>query len=134
MVLGRVKRYALFFFIGAAGYAAIEIIWRGRTHWSMALAGGLCFILFSLVAEGFAEWPLVIKAVLCAVGVTAVELVLGLVFNVMLGMNVWDYSHIPLNLMGQICPLTIVCIVFKVRLVEWQQKRKNDYSTIAYGR
>ena len=105
MVLSRVKRYALFFFIGAAGYAAIEIIWRGRTHWSMALAGGLCFILFSLVAEGFAEWPLVVKAVLCAVGVTAVELVFGLVFNVMLGMNVWDYSHIPLNLMGQICPL-----------------------------
>ena len=47
----RIKKYALLFLIGAVGYASIEIIWRGRTHWSMIIAGGLCFILFSLVAE-----------------------------------------------------------------------------------
>ena len=105
MVFGRVKRYTLFFFIGAAGYSAIEVIWRGHTHWSMALAGGLCFILFSLVAEGFADKPIIVKALLAALGVTAVELVFGLIFNVMLGMGVWDYSNLPLNLFGQICPL-----------------------------
>ena len=105
MFLGRLKRYTAFFIIGAFGYAAIEIIWRGHTHWSMALAGGLCFILFSLVAEGFAESPILVKAILCAIGVTLVELVFGLIFNVTLGMDVWDYSYMPFNLMGQICPL-----------------------------
>ena len=105
MVYSRIKRYLLFFIIGALGYAAIEIIWRGHTHWSMALAGGICFIIFSLVAEGFSDLPILIKAVLCAVGVTLVELVFGLIFNVLLGMSVWDYSNMPLNFLGQICPL-----------------------------
>lgn len=105
MFFRRLKRYLLLFIIGALGYAAIETIWRGYTHWSMALAGGLCFIIFSLVAEGFRERSILFKAMLCAVGVTLVELVFGLIFNVTLGMDVWDYSHLPLNLFGQICPL-----------------------------
>ena len=28
------------FALGAAGYAALELLWRGRTHWTMALTGG----------------------------------------------------------------------------------------------
>lgn len=105
MVFVRIKRYLAFFIIGALGYTAIEMIWRGRTHWSMALAGGICFILFSLVAEGFSDMPLLVRAFLSAVGVTLVELVFGLIFNIMLGMRVWDYSKMPLNFLGQICPL-----------------------------
>ena len=49
------KKYSLFFTIGAIGYAAIEIIWRGFTHWSMMIAGGLCFVLFSFVEEMLKE-------------------------------------------------------------------------------
>ncbi len=105
MVFVRIKRYLAFFIIGALGYTAIEMIWRGRTHWSMALAGGICFILFSLVAEGFSDMPLLVRAFLAAVGVTLVELLFGLIFNRLLGMGVWDYSDMPFNLMGQICPL-----------------------------
>ena len=37
--------------------------------------------------------------------ITAVEFVFGLVFNVFLGMSVWDYSSVPGNILGQICPL-----------------------------
>ena len=104
MVLRRIKRYFAFFIIGALGYLAIEIIWRGHSHWSMALAGGLSFVIFSLVAEGFADMPIIVKAVLCAVGVTAIELLFGVIFNMALGMRVWDYSAMPFNFMGQICP------------------------------
>ena len=104
MVLRRIKRYLAFFIIGALGYLAIEIIWRGHTHWSMALAGGLSFVIFSLVAEGFSDMPIIVKAVLCAVGVTAVELLFGVIFNMALGMRVWDYSGMPFNFLGQICP------------------------------
>ena len=103
--ISRLKRYAACFVLGAIGYAAIEIIWRGRTHWSMMIAGGICFIIFSIVAETMQDKGMLLKAVVCALGVTVVEFIFGLVFNLWLGMGVWDYSNMPLNLMGQICPL-----------------------------
>ena len=100
----KLKKYALFFIIGAIGYAAIEVIWRGYTHWSMMIAGGICFSLFSLVAEKM-RGGMLAKAIVCALSVTAVELIFGIIFNLWLKMNVWDYSHIPLNFLGQICPI-----------------------------
>ena len=101
----RVKKFSLLFILGAVGYGAIEVIWRGYTHWSMMIAGGICFIIFSLVAERFKEKGIIIKAGICAVGVTVVEFLFGVIFNLIFKMNVWDYSHMPLNLFGQICPL-----------------------------
>ena len=39
------RREALSVFaLGAAGYPLLEVCWRGRTHASMALAGGLAFL------------------------------------------------------------------------------------------
>ena len=32
------------FLIGGVTYAMIEIMWRGNTHWTMVLLGGLCFL------------------------------------------------------------------------------------------
>ena len=100
----RTAKFVLVFLIGAVGYALIEIIWRGYTHPTMIAAGGICFLVFSLIAERMRSLPLLIKAVTAAISVTAVELIFGLVFNVGLGMRVWDYSNMPLNLLGQICP------------------------------
>ena len=100
-----IKKYGLLFILGAVGYAAMETIWRGHTHWSMMIAGGLCFILFSMVAEMLNGKSLLVKAAVCAVGVTAIEFIFGVVFNIYLGMGVWDYSHVPFNVMGQICPM-----------------------------
>lgn len=104
-VLRRVKKYAIFFATGAVGYAAIEVIWRGHTHWTMVIAGGVCFIIFSLVEEFFSERGILFKAMLCALGVTAVEFIFGVVFNLIFGMGIWDYSNMPLNILGQICPV-----------------------------
>lgn len=101
----RFEKRAVLFTIGGAGYGIIELLWRGRTHWTMIIAGGMCFLMFSHVAERFRGRPLVFKASLCALGVTAVELAFGVVFNLIFGMGVWDYSDQPLNLYGQICPL-----------------------------
>ena len=101
----RIKKYALCFILGAIGYGAIETIWRGHTHWSMMIAGGLCFVLFSVVARLMRHRNVLLKAAVCAIGVTAIEFIFGLIFNLWLKMNVWDYSKMPLNLLGQICPL-----------------------------
>ena len=46
-----------------------------------------------------------------AVVVTVLEFITGLVVNVWLGLNVWDYSDMPLNILGQIClPFSIAWI------------------------
>lgn len=103
--MSKFKKHTIFFVIGGVGYGLIEILYRGHTHWSMLIAGGLCFVSFSVIAKLFKKKPLIFKAFLCSVSVTIVELVFGLIFNMILKMNVWDYSNMPLNLYGQICPL-----------------------------
>ena len=105
MASRRIKKYPLLFLIGAVGYGAIEMIWRGYTHWSMMIAGGLCFILFSIVSERMSGHHILLQATICALGVTAIEFVFGVVFNIWLRMGVWDYSNMPFNILGQICPL-----------------------------
>ncbi len=97
------KRYLIIFAAGSAGYGFIEILWRGRTHWSMLIAGGLCFVVFSVIEKHLKNTRLLYKCILGSISVTLVELVFGLVFNVLLGQKVWDYSRMPLNLAGQIC-------------------------------
>lgn len=100
-----IKRYAAHFVIGGTGYGIIELIWRKHTHWTMILAGGICFIIFSVIAEKLATKPLAIKAVLASLCITLIELIFGVIFNIHFKMNVWDYSDIPMNILGQICPI-----------------------------
>ena len=90
--------------LGGLLYAGIELLWRGRTHWTMALLGGVCFVLIGLVNEVLPEdTPLVRQMALGAALVTAAELLAGLVLNRWLGLGIWDYSGLPLNLWGQVC-------------------------------
>lgn len=110
------KNYIVLFGLGAFAYGLLEVIWRGNSHWSMMIAGGICFIIFSLIAEKLKGIPFLYKCILGSLAVTTIELIFGLIFNVMLGLSVWDYSDIPLNLFGQICLLFSVlwgflCIV-----------------------
>ena len=35
--------------------------------------------------------------------ITVLEFITGCIVNLWLGWNVWDYSNLPLNLLGQIC-------------------------------
>ena len=102
---GLFKKYAICFSVGGVGYGIIELLWRGRTHWTMIIAGGICFIIFSLIEENLEKKSVILKSLLCSLAVTTVELIFGVIFNVWLGMKIWDYSKMPLNLLGQICPL-----------------------------
>ena len=92
------------FLLGGAAYGAIELAWRGHTHWTMLAAGGLCYVFMYLIASrtGLGR---VWQYLLCAAAVTAIEFITGAVVNVALGWGVWDYSDRPLNLYGQVCLL-----------------------------
>ncbi len=99
-------KYILLFFIGGYTYCGIELLFRGFTHISMLAAGGICFILIGSMNEAFPRRiSLLSQMVLSAVIITAVEFLSGLIVNVWLGLNVWDYSKLPYNFMGQICLL-----------------------------
>lgn len=99
-------KYSLLFLIGGFAYGGIEILFRGYSHISMLAAGGICFILIGLINEVYSwEISFVSQMVISSFIITAVEFIFGLVVNVWLGLNVWDYSDQPYNLMGQTCIL-----------------------------
>ncbi len=90
---------------GALGYGLIEVLWRGSTHPTMLLAGGVCLLSLGEVNRRMAGQPLLYRCVAGGSLITGVELAIGAVCNLGLGMNIWDYSGIPLNFRGQICLL-----------------------------
>lgn len=92
---------ALLFTAGGCGYVGLELLWRGRSHSSMFLAGGSCFLLLGGVERKLSRYPRAIRAAAGAGVITAVELATGLLINRQYA--VWDYRQMPLNLAGQIC-------------------------------
>lgn len=103
-------KYLFLFLVGGAIYCVIELLYRGYTHPSMYILGGLCFIVCGLFNEIF-EWdtPLLIQMLLSSIAITDLEFITGIIVNLILHLNVWDYSDLPFNLLGQIClPFCII--------------------------
>lgn len=90
------------FAAGAVLYPCVELMWRGRTHPSMALAGGMGLCWLKWVNRRMANRPLFAAALAGGAGITAMEYGLGRLFN--RKYTVWDYRKQPGNLHGQICP------------------------------
>ncbi len=106
LLYNRFLQYTLLFFVGGFSYGGIEILFRGHSHISMFIAGGICFILIGLLNESyFVHMSLISQMVISAGIITGVEFVTGLIVNVWLGLNVWDYSSEPYNILGQVCLL-----------------------------
>lgn len=95
----------ILFAIGGKLYTLIELLWRGHTHWTMALLGGACFVIMGLLNEHIFPWglSLMMQAIVSAIIITVLEFCTGYIVNIRLGWDVWDYSRLPFNLCGQIC-------------------------------
>lgn len=113
------RKYTCLFLTGFTVYPIIEIIFRGRTHYSMAIAGGVCVCLIDKICnEALAEKGIIRKCLCGGIIITAVEFIFGVVFNIILKMNVWNYSKLPLNILGQIClPFTLVWSVLSLPVI-----------------
>ena len=90
------------FLMGYFVYSLIEIMARGFTHWTMSLTGGFVLaLLYDINAKS--AITLIKSCFIGAVLITVIELIIGIIVNMLLHWNVWDYSETPMNLMGQIC-------------------------------
>ena len=99
------NKYLFLADVGGLLYVLIELAWRGWSHWTMFILGGLCFVYLGLINEVL-RWdtPLWQQILIGAVGITALEFLTGCIVNLWLGWGVWDYSHMSENVLGQICP------------------------------
>lgn len=92
--------------IGGLFYICLELAFRGRTHISMFFVGGFCSFNIGLINEVIPwEMPILFQSLIGSVIVTITELFSGIFLNILLGLNVWDYSNLPFNFLGQICLL-----------------------------
>lgn len=102
--MSKTKEYAVIFLLGGVIYSAVEVVTRGFTHWSMTIAGGICLMI---IYHHFLTHPddgILSHCLFGMITITSVEFIFGVIFNIILGWNVWDYSNMYLNFMGQICP------------------------------
>lgn len=101
----RSTKNIMMFISGGIIYGFMEVLWRGYTHWTMILTGGICLVFLYNMFNHLENVHTLCKCVYGAGIITLVEFTVGCIVNLMLGMNVWDYSAIPFNLLGQVCVL-----------------------------
>lgn len=101
--LSRAMAPVFFLTAGSSLYYLLEVLMRGWSHWTMAVCGGLCLLLIYYMNRRLTKVPLLLRAVVGALIITAVELAAGCLLNIGLGLDIWDYSGHVAHLWGQIC-------------------------------
>ena len=100
---------AFVFLTGCFIYSLMEISARGFTHWTMTLTGGIILTILYEMFTGLRSVPFWQKCILGCLIITSVEFTVGVIVNIILGWNVWNYSDMPFNILGQIClPFTVL--------------------------
>lgn len=97
-------KYLFLFWFGGSTYVTLEVLWRGYSHWTMLLLAGIVFIILGLLNEIW-DWndSLVKQVIVGTTIATVLEFITGCIVNLWLGWNVWDYTGIPGNILGQVC-------------------------------
>lgn len=104
MCIKRVSEYLFLWAVGGIVYYGLELKFRGFSHWSMFVLGGLCaaFIGFQGLSVQWND-PLWIQILRAAIFITSGEFITGILVNKFFHLYVWDYSDQPFQLWGQIC-------------------------------
>lgn len=104
--------YLIHFIVGGIGYGLIEILFRGYTHWSMIITGGSALLSLYIINEAIKCTSIFIRAAAGSTTITLLEFTVGIIVNRIFLLDVWDYSDVPLNLLGQISLPFSVCWYF----------------------
>lgn len=99
-IFGYIKHLILFT-IGGSLYYCVELIWRGYSHWSMLIVGGVAFLLIGGINE-YLPWkiPLWEQCGIATLIITLLEFASGCILNLWLQLNIWHYTI--LDIFGQI--------------------------------
>lgn len=100
----RCIQYGYVFVLGTVGYGLLELMYRGRTHWTMLLFGGASLLLLYILHENLQPVGRLVRCLTGCIAITVFELLVGSIVNCRMGLCVWDYSGLSFNLRGQICP------------------------------
>ena len=96
-------KVVVLFILGGCVYVLVEKLFRGYSHISMFLLGGVDFVLIGMLNEsGKLGVSIIAESFVGALIITASELITGYFLNIRLGLGVWDYSDLPFNFLGQI--------------------------------
>lgn len=100
----KLSEYLLLWATGGCLYYTFEIVFRGFSHWSMFVLGGICMVFFTVQGQ-MVHWedPLWRQVFRCIIFVTAMEFTTGIIVNKWMKLSVWDYGNLPFQLFGQIC-------------------------------
>ena len=135
----KVYRELLIGHIFGATYLTIEVCYRGYSHLSMYL---LAFVIGHVIGGLNEFYPYMDLKLQCLFGMiiaTLGEGIVGIIVNNILHLNVWDYSNMPFNLLGQIClpfaimwiPLSFLAILLDDYLrYNWFGEEKPSYRSI----
>lgn len=98
------KDLILIFVMGAI-YMVLEGVWRGWTHISMLVVGGLSAFLIGKLNEHpkFYDRKMWEQCLIGTIIALLLEFISGMILNVWLKLDIWDYSNTWGNLYGQIC-------------------------------
>lgn len=131
--MGKVKENFIIFNLSGFCYVCIEIAWRGYSHWTMFFTGGICFLILIRLFQIMAHRTLIEKCVCGSLVVTLVEFLIGCIVNIVFKMNVWDYSRMPFNILGQVCLLySVLWGVLSIPIVYLikEKEPKVDFSNL----
>jgi uncharacterized membrane protein len=93
--------YGIMFLLGCFIYSLLEIAARGYTHWTMTLLGGIVGMLLYRLHGTAPRHTLLLQALSGAFIITALEMVVGVLDNLVLQWHVWSYREMPGNVYGQ---------------------------------
>ena len=106
----KISQHIISFLMGFFLYCLFEIVTRGYTHWTMGVTGGrVISILYGINSQN--RISLLKNCFIGAFIITAIEFAVGIFDNIIMHWQVWDYSDMPMNILGQIC-LPFSCLWF----------------------
>ena len=122
-----ILKYIFLFLIGGFSYFYIEILFRGYSHFSMIICGGLDLILCGMINQiSNFRISLITQMLISTCIITLLEFITGYIVNIKLHLHIWDYSKLPFNLYGQICPafsliwmLASLLCIFMDDIIRW---------------
>ena len=120
--------YSIIFVISGFIYTMLELIWRGRTHWTMFLCAGLCGLVIANINNNWLEFDtdfriqVFVSALMCS----TFEFFFGIIFNE--DFSIWDYRGMwgTVHALGDqvnviFFGIWIIISVFALPFLDWLQ-------------